>query len=340
MVEQSEDFKKYFEKYHAFRSEVLKGSHGKTAQFWARYMEIIQMVLTLIRATKENNLELHIAALYALCPMYFAYHHTNYARNIPVYLITFLNLPEIHPGCKELLEQNGFSVSRSSVPFSRNAVDITIEQTINRHAKSQGGIIGFSRNYAAYYRWCITPHIRAKYVEATLQRTEMSSDEISSHKDLRPAQMQSSEHDVKRVLEATSGFTNPFSSSVEDNELYCLSSGVPAKPDIAKDLIEAQDIGRKAMEDFISTRLVDKSVGFHNPIKRNKLKTFAAIEVKKKLTSSQNKYSQIRAKRNVFGQLVLLSIELNVDLELTLSFPLGPVPWSLATADGMPTKTD
>ena len=25
---------------------------------------------------------------------------------------------------------------------------------------------------------------------------------------------------------------------------------------------------------------------------------------------------------------------------MTLSFPLGPVPWSLATADGMPTKTD
>ena len=78
--------------------------------------------------------------------------------------------------------KNGFSVSRSSVPCSRNAVDITIEQTINPHAKSQGGIIGFSRKYAVYYRWCITCHIRAQYVEATLQCTEMSSDEISSHR--------------------------------------------------------------------------------------------------------------------------------------------------------------
>ena len=152
--------------------------------------------------------------------------------------------------------------------------------------------------------------------------------------------MQSSKHDVKQVLEAIFGFTNTFSSSVEDNELYCLSSGVPAKPDIAKDLLDAEDIGRKAMEDFINSSLVDKSVGFHNPIKRNKLKTFAACEVKKKLTSLQNKTSQIRAERNVFDQLVLLSTEHNVDLELTLSFPLGPVPWSLATADGMPTKTD
>ena len=90
--------------------------------------------------------------------------------------------------------------------------------------------------------------------------------------------------------------------------------------------------------DFIQSRQVDKSVGFHNPIKRNKLNTFAVYEVKKKLTSSQNKISKIRAERNIFGQLVLLSTEHNVDLQLTLLFPLGPVPWSLVTAEGMPTK--
>ena len=43
---------------------------------------------------------------------------------------------------------------------------------------------------------------------------------------------------VEQVQEAVSGFTNPFSSSFEDNELSFLSFGVPAKPDIAKDLIK------------------------------------------------------------------------------------------------------
>ena len=51
-------------------------------------------------------------------------------------------------------------------------------------------------------------------------------------------------------------FTNPFSFSFEDNELYFLSFGVPAKPGIAKDLIEAADIGRKAVTDFIDSLLV------------------------------------------------------------------------------------
>ena len=62
---------------------------------------------------------------------------------------------------------------------------------------------------------------------------------------------------VERVLEAVSGFTNPFSSSFEDNELYCLSFGISAKPGIAKDVIEADDIGRKAVADFIDSLLVE-----------------------------------------------------------------------------------
>ena len=84
---------------------------------------------------------------------------------------------------------------------------------------------------------------------------------------------------VEWVLEAVSGFTNPFSSSFEDNELYFLSFGVPAKPGIAKDPIEADDIGRKAGADFIDSLLVKKSV-FHppphppTPLKFYKLITF------------------------------------------------------------------
>ena len=55
------------------------------------------------------------------------------------------------------------------------------------------------------------------------------------------------------MLGAVSGFTNPFSSSFEDNELHFFSICVPAKPGIAKDLIEADDIGRKAVADFIDS---------------------------------------------------------------------------------------
>ena len=52
-----------------------------------------------------------------------------------------------------------------------------------------------------------------------------------------------------------------------------LSFGVPAKPGIAKDLIEADDIDRKAVADSIDSLLAKKTV-FHNPIKCYKLMEF------------------------------------------------------------------
>ena len=77
----------------------------------------------------------------------------------------------------------------------------------------------------------------------------------------------------RRALEAVLGFTNPFRSSFEDKEQYFLSFGVPAKPGIAKKLIEADDIGWKAVADFIDSLLV-KKISLSQPIKCYKLIKF------------------------------------------------------------------
>ena len=78
--------------------------------------------------------------------------------------------------------------------------------------------------------------------------------------------------------------------------MYFLSFGVPAKPGIAKDLIEADDIGRKTVADFIDSLLVKKSV-FHIPhkmLQANKVLMLARSN-KKKLPNLQNINSQMRA---------------------------------------------
>ena len=49
-----------------------------------------------------------------------------------------LNLPG---EAKSLIENKGFSVSRSDVPAGRCAIDMTIKQTTNKDAKTRGGII-------------------------------------------------------------------------------------------------------------------------------------------------------------------------------------------------------
>ena len=94
------------------------------------------------------------------------------------------------------------------------------------------------------------------------------------------------------------------------------------------------------MIQFIKERLIDKTVKFHDPIKQMKYKTFVSMEKCQKVKSSQNKLVEVRAERNIFAQLVMLSLKNDIDLKMTMSFQLGPVSWTLATADGCPVKTD
>ena len=146
---------------------------------------------------------------------------------------------DTHHRCKELLEQNGFSVSQPFVLCLRNAFDITIRQTIKRYYRLQQLELSFVlQNGMVYY----SSHQSSIY----WNNSSMHWNEIFYLLRCK----------VEWVLEAVSGFTNPFSSSFEGNELYFLSLGVPAKLDIAKDLIEAGDIGRKAVADFIDSLLV------------------------------------------------------------------------------------
>ena len=84
------------------------------------------------------------------------------------------------------------------------------------------------------------------------------------------------------------GFTDSLSSSFEDNELYYLSFGVPTMPGIAKDLIAADNIGRKAVADSIDS--------LSQPLKMlqdNKVLRLARSN-KKKLSNLQNVNSQMR----------------------------------------------
>lgn len=148
--------------------------------------------------------------------------------------MTLENLADAHPVATWLMKRNGFSDACSDVPKCRNPFDITIEQTINKQAKYQGGIVGFSRYYAASYRWCTTRHDRAKYAAAKFDVAELTNDENAFHKETSQSHMKKNERDVKRTKKAISSFTNPFDTEQDSNELYCLSSGVPAKEEFSE----------------------------------------------------------------------------------------------------------
>ena len=117
----------------------------------------------------------------------------------------------------------------------------------------------------------------------------------------------------------------------EGKELYCVSSGSPAKAEVEQDLLNYITKGEEGATNFIQARLIDKTEQFHAPMKTMKLNTFADMAVEKKIPMSKQKTVTVRAERNLLGQLLILSHSHSISFDKLFQFSLSPIPWSLAT---------
>ena len=84
-----------------------------TGCFWLSYIELVQVVLNLIRATQTGNLNLHLACIKDFLTWCFAYDRQNYARYLSVYWCDMLNLKSSHPQVENLFQNGDFVVQRS-----------------------------------------------------------------------------------------------------------------------------------------------------------------------------------------------------------------------------------
>jgi hypothetical protein len=110
---------------------------------------------------------------------------------------------------------------------------------INKHAKSQGGIICVSRNLSPYYRWRTTKHARGLYHQAVLERTDIDDHDSSAHKDLRCSEVTQSE-----VMQAVY-----FLEVKNKNELYCLFSRTLAPKAVENDLSGVDKTGQSDLSE-------------------------------------------------------------------------------------------
>ena len=254
------------------------------------------------------------------------------------------NLESSHPGSTSLLKQGAVSVARSFIPGNRADVDKTMEETFMRHAKSKGGsgtgITGILTNPEAYQRWVRTTHARSQYVNAMLNMADMQESGANDHRDLSTSEIKKSEKYTSSTMEAIESFLNPFTIGNKD-KLYILSSGQAATEDIAKDVLRADDVGKEARNAFIENRL-KQNRDFFEPVKRMYLKTLGGMNKRLRTRSSDNKVVQYKQQGNVAFHLFLKCQKLGIQLNLAelVHYPMTPVPYSIATADGFLCKTD
>ena len=67
-----------FDQYMGF----LRQENWKLSQFWASYLDMVEVLLGLLRASREGNWELHLSCIRKMVPWCFAYDNINYARYV------------------------------------------------------------------------------------------------------------------------------------------------------------------------------------------------------------------------------------------------------------------
>ncbi|XP_065197855.1 uncharacterized protein LOC135829379 [Sycon ciliatum] len=312
--------------------------------FWSSYIAMVSLLLRFLRASRMADWKLHLQCVLKMLPWCFAYDRQNYARYMSYYWLQMTQLPTTHPEADRFLQEGGFSVQRSDNPFAQVPSDQAIEQSINRATKTVGGIIGFSRHPATVQRWVLTAHDRAAVADVCSEHCGMDSgteERDTLHKECQTGRMARDENDVVSVVETVSKFLNPFASDGEEPlPLTQFASGIEAPHDVAQDLLHAESRGHKAFTAFLSERLLSgaSEKQFHDPLKKLQLKTFTLKKQKKK-TPGSGQAEILRSDRSTFSRIALIAQTRQMDMRHVLSYPLGPLPWALATTSGSLVKT-
>ena len=127
----------------------------------------------------------------------------------------------------------------------RTAIDQRGEQTINRDAKTSGGIKYFASDPSAILKWTLNRSSQAKNTEALYDLANIKNSELV-YKSLRPSNIMKSENSVEKITKVlTIEYLNPFDVKLDPENLYNLSSGVLVEASLAEEILSVKHAARR-----------------------------------------------------------------------------------------------
>ena len=248
-------------------------------------------------------------------PLFFITNHSNYARYMVRYHLNLLNMDEMYPGARSVLESCGLSVRRSDKTFCGTPVDLTLEQTINADAASRfTGIAAFTNSIQARKRWFLTRSMRTSVLSHLFKLPGLNQNE-DAVKELRHHQIERDNCDLDKIIQIIKNMRNPFDQKLEKNELYCLSTGRATSNETASELLHCLELGNKYTETF-KAECFENSLRFVKPIARRKVKNFSGNAIKTKIKVKDNTIKELKGTRDLFGRLLFLAAQNKVDLSV------------------------
>lgn len=115
-------------------------ANGRTANLWGKYLEIISIFKTFLKAERTGNRELHLKCVRNMLPYFAVSGHNLYTKSSYVYLTDMRSLAKTHPYVHLQFVNGHHVMRRSDRHWAGLSMDLIIEQVLMRSVKSSGGL--------------------------------------------------------------------------------------------------------------------------------------------------------------------------------------------------------
>ena len=248
----------------------LRHDNGNLSTFWMSYVDMVgDILLGLIRVSREGNWQLHLFAIRKTIPWCFVYDSLNYARYLPAYYAQMINLQTDHPQVYQHFSKGGLSVQLADDnPFGRIPVDQATEVSVNKDTQTVGGTTKYSQKSGAVKRYYLTAEHQSAFLGQLRDMTQVNQSALH-HSELQKPRIDRCERAVAAVVELLENWTNPFEGS---QDIVSLSSANVAPKDATHDLLRAHSTGEEAYDSFKRERLEEASPKkqFHDPMRKTR----------------------------------------------------------------------
>ncbi|CAG9834603.1 unnamed protein product [Diabrotica balteata] len=335
----NDSLKELFEEYAIYEQQTLNGEHGKTAQFYMIYIKLVDHYLQLSRSIRVGDFQLYLDTLPKITNLFFVLNHQNYAKWAVQYHYNLVKVPTTHPGLEQDFQNGFFGIKRTDKPFSRQPIDLTLEQTINADAaRTLTGISHLTHSISARQRWARSHDIRSSIITHVLDELGITKKQDISP-ELQPHNIKNSCQQLEKFINAFDQYVNPFGLDLSPDQLFNIGSGKAASSQVEEFLLNIQKNGGELRTNFISECASD-SKRFEKAIKKTPIHNFSSLLLKKKSVKIGGKQQEIKLQRDLFGRLLGISKDHQIDVLKILAYPISPVPLALCHLDGGFCKTD
>ena len=305
----------HLQEFEDIVDNVLRYEKGSDSELTVSYLRDVSLMLSLVAAVRESDIEKHLQAEQRMTCLCFAYDHQNYARYNSYQNMYLSHIKHSNHAAFQQLKLKGMGGSITGEKFSAIHGDLVTE-VFNKETKGTARPFrcGFSTDIGSVNTWVNTIHIH-KMLRTSLHKV-LNMKTSSKHKEVAPRVKRLHNEHVRSLKNKLRGYgVDPFSTGFPKH----ISKGIEINTSVAK-------IGMTQFKSFVEERLVKGTVNFFAPIKKNKLQT--GVKIKKKAPKA---VEVLKEDCQAFGTIVAKSLS----LKEAFRYPITSIPLSVAFPDGV-----